>query len=140
MPAKMKLTEMNLLRLFNSPDYEHLLKDFTTQRFSKKRLVYSPFEEKNLIFIVKSGKLRVYLACEDKEFTLAFLEVNDAAVRHYGYSRAEFLSMTIMDILPPEDAPGLHHDARPAAPAAPEADHRRPDPLRRAGDGLLKIS
>ncbi len=41
--------------------------------------------------------------------TLAFLEVNDAAVRHYGYGREEFLAMTIMDILPPEDAPGLHH-------------------------------
>jgi two-component system cell cycle sensor histidine kinase/response regulator CckA len=41
--------------------------------------------------------------------TLAFLEVNEAAVHHYGYSREEFLSMTIMDILPPEDAPGVHH-------------------------------
>jgi len=41
--------------------------------------------------------------------TLAFLEVNDSATRQYGYSREEFLSMTIMDILPPEDAPGLHH-------------------------------
>ncbi len=41
--------------------------------------------------------------------SLAFLEVNDAAVRHYGYSRDEFLSMTIMDILPREDAPGVHH-------------------------------
>jgi two-component system, cell cycle sensor histidine kinase and response regulator CckA len=41
--------------------------------------------------------------------TLAFLEVNEAAVRHYGYSRDEFLAMTIMDILPPEDTPGLHH-------------------------------
>jgi two-component system, cell cycle sensor histidine kinase and response regulator CckA len=41
--------------------------------------------------------------------TLAFLDVNDAAVRHYGYSREEFLSMTILDILPPEDAPGIHH-------------------------------
>jgi len=41
--------------------------------------------------------------------TLAFLEVNDAATRHYGYSRDEFLAMTIMDILPPEDTPGLHH-------------------------------
>jgi two-component system, cell cycle sensor histidine kinase and response regulator CckA len=40
---------------------------------------------------------------------LAFLEVNDAATRHYGYSRDEFLAMTIMDILPPEDTPGLHH-------------------------------
>jgi hypothetical protein len=41
--------------------------------------------------------------------TLAFLEVNDAATRHYGYSREEFLAMTIMDILPPEDSPDLHH-------------------------------
>ncbi|HEX2250421.1 MAG TPA: response regulator [Gemmatimonadales bacterium] len=41
--------------------------------------------------------------------TLAFLDVNEAAIRHYGYSRDEFLRMTIMDILAPEDTPGLHH-------------------------------
>ena len=35
--------------------------------------------------------------------TLAFLEVNDAAVREYGYSRVEFLRMTILDIRPEED-------------------------------------
>ncbi len=39
--------------------------------------------------------------------TLAFLAVNDAAVRHYGYSREEFLSMTIADIRPVEDVPRL---------------------------------
>lgn len=32
-----------------------------------------------------------------------FLEVNDAAIRHYGYSKEEFLQMTIMDIRPEED-------------------------------------
>jgi PAS domain len=32
--------------------------------------------------------------------TLAFIAVNDAAERHYGYSRNEFLSMTILDIRP----------------------------------------
>ncbi len=37
--------------------------------------------------------------------TLAFLAVNDAAVRHYGYSREEFLAMTIKDLRPPEDVP-----------------------------------
>jgi PAS domain S-box-containing protein len=37
--------------------------------------------------------------------TLAFLEVNDAAVQHYGYSREEFLAMTLSDIRPPEDVP-----------------------------------
>ncbi|HEX6716297.1 MAG TPA: PAS domain S-box protein [Pyrinomonadaceae bacterium] len=35
--------------------------------------------------------------------TLRFLAVNDAAVRHYGYSRAEFLDMNIKDIHPAED-------------------------------------
>jgi PAS domain S-box-containing protein len=39
--------------------------------------------------------------------TLAFLDVNDAAVQHYGYSQEEFLSMTIKDIRPSEDIPAL---------------------------------
>jgi diguanylate cyclase (GGDEF)-like protein/PAS domain S-box-containing protein len=37
----------------------------------------------------------------DRE-TLRFLAVNDAAVKHYGYSREQFLAMTILDIRPPE--------------------------------------
>jgi hypothetical protein len=39
--------------------------------------------------------------------TLAFLEVNEAAVATYGYSRAEMLEMTILDIRPREDVPRL---------------------------------
>ena len=39
--------------------------------------------------------------------TLSFLAVNDAAVRHYGYSQDEFLVMTIKDIRPPEDISDL---------------------------------
>ncbi|HEY3369971.1 MAG TPA: PAS domain S-box protein [Prolixibacteraceae bacterium] len=39
--------------------------------------------------------------------TLAFLEVNQAAVNHYGYSKEEFLGMTIKDIRPEEDLPEL---------------------------------
>lgn len=34
--------------------------------------------------------------------TLRFLAVNEAAVATYGFTRAEFLSMTILDICPPE--------------------------------------
>ncbi len=37
--------------------------------------------------------------------TLTFLEVNNAAVKHYGFSRKEFLSMTLFDICPPDDIP-----------------------------------
>ena len=41
------------------------------------------------------------------EETLVFLAVNEAAVRHYGFSREEFLTMTIKDIRPPEEVAGL---------------------------------
>jgi PAS domain S-box-containing protein len=44
--------------------------------------------------------------------TLQFLEVNDAAVRHYGYSREEFLGMRITDIRPAEDIPALMESTR----------------------------
>ncbi len=39
--------------------------------------------------------------------TLRFLSVNKAAVASYGYSEAEFLEMTIVDIRPPDDIPRL---------------------------------
>ena len=39
--------------------------------------------------------------------TLRFLAVNDAAVRKYGWTRDEFLGMTIKDIRPPEEIPSL---------------------------------
>ncbi|MHB8906256.1 MAG: PAS domain-containing sensor histidine kinase [Melioribacteraceae bacterium] len=38
---------------------------------------------------------------------LAFLEVNGSAILHYGYSRNEFLKMTIKDIRPIEDVNAL---------------------------------
>ncbi|MEM9538302.1 MAG: EAL domain-containing protein [Cyanobacteria bacterium P01_E01_bin.42] len=37
--------------------------------------------------------------------TLAFLAVNNAAIAAYGYSREEFLQMTLQDIRSPEDIP-----------------------------------
>ena len=40
--------------------------------------------------------------------TLRFLAVNDAAVEQYGYSREEFLNMTLAQIRPPEEMPRLH--------------------------------
>jgi PAS domain S-box-containing protein len=39
--------------------------------------------------------------------TLAFREVNQAAIVKYGYSRKEFLDLTILDIRPPQDIPTL---------------------------------
>jgi two-component system cell cycle sensor histidine kinase/response regulator CckA len=62
--------------------------------------------------------------------TLAFLAVNEAATHHYGYSRDEFLSMTIMDILAQEDVPGLHHGLERAGAQRSDvalAQHQRKD-------------
>ena len=42
--------------------------------------------------------------------TLRFLTVNEAAVRHYGYSREEFATMTLADIRPDEDIAAMHAD------------------------------
>lgn len=45
----------------------------------------------------------------DRE-TFIFLEVNDAARHKYGYTRTEFLQLSLMDIRPPEDVPhALRH-------------------------------
>lgn len=47
--------------------------------------------------------------------TLAFIEVNEAAVHQYGYSRDEFLQMTLADIRPPEEVPRLRERLRETA-------------------------
>ncbi len=39
--------------------------------------------------------------------TLRFLAVNDAAVEQYGFSRRQFLRMTILDLRPPDDREAL---------------------------------
>ncbi len=49
--------------------------------------------------------------------TLGFLAVNEAAQEKYGYSRDEFLGMTIKDIRPLADIPRLKADVERARPA-----------------------
>src|ERR1039458_5199252 len=53
----------------------------------------------------------------DRE-SLRFLAVNDAAVWKYGYSREEFLALTIADIRPPADVPQLRRVVSTVAPEA----------------------
>lgn len=62
--------------------------------------------------------------------TLGFLDVNQTTVRHYGYSRDEFLAMTIKDIRPLEDVPRLLQ-ALPSVVDSPRIEgpwrHRKKD-------------
>ena len=62
--------------------------------------------------------------------TRRFLAVNNAAIQHYGYSRQEFLAMTIKDIRPPEDVKLLDEyltNANPAFNRAGEWRHQKKD-------------
>jgi two-component system cell cycle sensor histidine kinase/response regulator CckA len=63
--------------------------------------------------------------------SLRFLAVNDAAIRHYGYTREEFLAMSITEIRPREEVAELLADiARDGGPGSPRAGiwhHRRRD-------------
>lgn len=56
--------------------------------------------------------------------TLRFLDVNDAAVARYGYSRDEFLVMRLTDISPEEDVARLLSDAREEDPAIHSGEFR----------------
>lgn len=66
--------------------------------------------------------------------TQRFLDVNAAALAHYGYTREEFLGMTLADIRPPEHraalakdlgghTPGVHYGSQTSGPWV----HRRKD-------------
>ena len=59
-------------------------------------------EEYRILF--ESNPCPMYVCAEG---SLEFLAVNEAAVDHYGYTREEFLSMTVMDIRPTADVPTL---------------------------------
>src|ERR1700736_578199 len=73
-----------------------------TQRKGAEEMVRASEERHRSFFESNPNPMWVY----DVE-TLSFLAVNNAAAEHYGYSPTEFLAMTIKDIRPAEDIPGL---------------------------------
>jgi PAS domain S-box-containing protein len=90
------------------------------KRQTAERLMRDSEETYRLLFETNPHPMWVY----DVK-TLAFLAVNDAAVAHYGYSEAEFLSMTIADIRPVEDVPLLMDAVRTLTPEATTKVMRR---------------
>ena len=76
-----------------------------TQRKNGEEMLRSSEHRYRSLFQSNPNPMWVY-DCE----TLAFLAVNNAAIRHYGYSQKEFLGMTIKDVRPPEDVAALMDD------------------------------
>jgi two-component system, cell cycle sensor histidine kinase and response regulator CckA len=73
-----------------------------TQRRKAQRTLEESERRYRLLFEGNPWPMWVY----DRE-DLAFLAVNEAAVKSYGYTREEFLHMTLRDIRPPEDVAKL---------------------------------
>jgi PAS domain S-box-containing protein len=78
-----------------------IIHDVSKRVFTEKALKESE-EKYRLLFDQNPQPMWIY-----KTDTLEFLEVNQAAVAHYGYSREEFLSMSIKTIRPTEDLDAL---------------------------------
>jgi PAS domain S-box-containing protein len=89
--------------------------DITTERTAVEALRRSE-ERFRLLFEANPNPMWIY----DRQ-TLRFLSVNRAAIERYGYSEAEFLSMSIADIRPPEDMPQLQKVIDAMAPRAAAA-------------------
>jgi PAS domain S-box-containing protein len=69
-------------------------------------LIYPPLEHQQLEDQLALLSPTVPMWIFDRA-TLQILEVNDAATEAYGYSRSEFLRMTILDFRPAEDIPKI---------------------------------
>jgi PAS domain S-box-containing protein len=80
--------------------------DVTRQKKAEAQLKLS--EEKYRTLFLKSPLPKWLYDSE----TLRFLDVNEAAIRHYGYSRDEFLKMNIKDIRSEEDIEYLLNDLK----------------------------
>ena len=79
---KTKLSSINLLTELGKPENEDFLAEFTDVNHAKNNLIYSPGHDRDLVFVVKKGRLRLYLAVEDKDFSLAILEPGDIYATH----------------------------------------------------------
>jgi two-component system cell cycle sensor histidine kinase/response regulator CckA len=73
-----------------------------TQRKRAEEALKASEAQFRLLFENNPSPIYVY----DKE-SLAFLAANEAALRHYGYSREEFLALTLRDIALAEEVPAF---------------------------------
>lgn len=78
----MMQTGIDILSTLKKPGLEDLASCFQTRSYARKSQIFLPMHREDLIFIVATGRARLFLAYEDKEFTLALLERGDVYSTH----------------------------------------------------------
>jgi len=102
---------------------DYILKDELTAVSLYKSIIYSS-ERKNVALALEESEKQyseLFHLSPQPMFvfeleTLKFLDVNEAFIKHYGYTREEFFMMNLRDIRPPEEIPsfetGLLNDSK----------------------------
>jgi two-component system, cell cycle sensor histidine kinase and response regulator CckA len=83
--------------------------------------------EENSLFLFAHNPLPMWVFELE---TLQFLQVNDAALRHYGYDRMDFLGMSAFDLHPADEVPRLRmalQESDPRDQLPGEWHHRKRD-------------
>lgn len=89
----MKFSNINLLDELSRPEFAPLLAAFHERLCPRQSIIFTPRyddhlsdqepqKQESFVFIVKSGLVRVYLSCEEREFTIGFLKPGDLFVSH----------------------------------------------------------
>ncbi|HEY6118997.1 MAG TPA: PAS domain S-box protein [Pyrinomonadaceae bacterium] len=124
--------------VLHSEWYNSVLHDESGELISVLSLVLDVTERKRIEEAMRESEEQYRLLFESNTHamwvydleTLKFLAVNDAAVEQYGYSREEFLSMTLTQIRPPDEVQKLHDYLTHGSPAfdrAGEWRHQKKD-------------
>jgi len=87
-------------------EYASILEGWVHREATERQLVEAALSrsEESFRYLFLNSPLPMWVI---RTATLEFLEVNDATIASYGYSREEFLAMTLVDIRPPEDVERL---------------------------------
>ena len=85
-----------LLDALSEPSRAALLEGFRVRRLVQGEILGGPQEIRDSVFILRSGRIRVFLTFEDKEQTLTFLEPGDIYSTH---SRAYLQAIGECDVL-----------------------------------------
>lgn len=92
----MKFSGINLLDELQKDELADLRGVFRERTVAKGATIYTPDETENLVFIIASGRVRIYLGYEDKEFTLGILSPGDLYATHAGCYIQAFDDTTLL--------------------------------------------